>query len=162
MNLKKIGNIDDMITYIESGDIFKIDDVLNYAHGCNCSGAMGKGIAVQFKKKFPEMYKTYRNLCVEKKFNIGDVYIHNYGIGYVFNLGTQVSWRTNAELQAIEQSLEKMLLFASEHKIKKIALPKIGSGLGGLKWQDVKVVLEQVASQYSGITLFIVENFEDR
>lgn len=45
-----------MIRYIEKGDIFRIDGVSSYAHGCNCAGAMGKGIAVQFKSKYPDMY----------------------------------------------------------------------------------------------------------
>ena len=52
-----------MIRYIEKGDIFRIDGVSSYAHGCNCAGAMGKGIAVQFKSKYPDMYLEYKQLC---------------------------------------------------------------------------------------------------
>lgn len=48
-----------MIRYIEKGDIFRIEGVSSYAHGCNCAGAMGKGIAVQFKDKYPDMYLEY-------------------------------------------------------------------------------------------------------
>ncbi|MCE9385120.1 macro domain-containing protein, partial [Bacteroides fragilis] len=56
-----------MIRYIEKGDIFRIDGVSSYAHGCNCAGAMGKGIAVQFKSKYPDMYLEYKQLCKENK-----------------------------------------------------------------------------------------------
>ena len=49
-----------MIRYIEKGDIFRIEGVSSYAHGCNCAGAMGKGIAVQFKDKYPDMYLEYK------------------------------------------------------------------------------------------------------
>jgi O-acetyl-ADP-ribose deacetylase (regulator of RNase III) len=149
-----------MVRYIEYGNIFEIDEVYNYAHGCNCAGAMGKGIAVQFKEKFPEMYRKYKHLCEEGQFTLGDVFEYNYGKGYVFNLGTQKSWKTKAELSAVEQSLTSMLLFASENKVSEIALPKIGAGLGGLKWDDVKKVIEQVSSLHSGINLFVVENYK--
>ena len=149
-----------MVTFIDYGDIFKIEGVLNYAHGCNCSGAMGKGIATQFKKRFPEMYRQYKKLCIESKFNLGDVFEYNYGNGYVFNLGTQQSWRTKADITAIQMSLNKMLLFSSEKEIKKIAMPTIGAGLGGLKWESVKQVIESVAKNYSNIELLVVENYQ--
>lgn len=51
-----------MITYIEKGDIFTLTDVTSFAHGCNCAGAMGKGIALQFRNKYPEMYLEYKEL----------------------------------------------------------------------------------------------------
>jgi len=149
-----------IIRYIEFGDIFKIEGVNSYAHGCNCSGVMGKGIAVNFKEKFPKMYTEYRRLCIEKKFNLGEVYVYNYGKGFVFNLATQISWRTKAELKAIEQCLETMLSFASSNNIQKIALPKIGAGLGGLDWEYVKMVIEKTSQKYSETELFIVENYK--
>ena len=49
-----------MIHYIKDGDIFSIEGVTNFAHGCNCAGSMGRGIAVQFRKKFPRMYENYK------------------------------------------------------------------------------------------------------
>lgn len=58
-----------MIHYIEYGDIFNIPGVTCYAHGCNCAGAMGKGIALQFKAKFREMYFEYKRLCDNGEFN---------------------------------------------------------------------------------------------
>ncbi|MDZ7880742.1 MAG: macro domain-containing protein [Saprospiraceae bacterium] len=150
-----------MVTYIEQGNIFKLEGVNNYAHGCNCIGAMGKGIAVQFKIKFPLMYKEYKSLCVSGGFNLGDVFAYNYGNGYVFNLGTQTSWRTKAEIKAIEKSLKNMLFFASEQDIKEIALPKIGAGLGGLQWFEVKNIIDIVSKEYSDIELFVVENYQE-
>jgi len=148
-----------MINYIYLGDVFAIEGVPNYAHGCNCSGAMGKGIAVQFREKFPEMYQEYKHLCKTQSFLLGDIFVYNYGAGFVFNLGTQQSWKTKAELSAIDNSLRKMFNYASENKISKIAIPKIGAGLGGLKWEDVKNVIENIAKEFSMIDLFIVENY---
>lgn len=150
-----------MVTYIEFGNIFKIEGVDSYAHGCNCSGAMGKGIAIQFKEKFPLMYAEYKNLCNARKFNLGDVFKYNYGKGYIFNLGTQKTWRTKANIRAIEQALNNMLSIASTEDIRKIALPKIGAGLGGLDWNDVKRVIDKTAMEYPNVDLFVIENYKD-
>ena len=75
-----------MVTYIEQGNIFNLQDISNFAHGCNCAGAMGKGIALQFKDKFPKMYIEYKKLCKEGLFSLGDVFTYNYDYGTVFNL----------------------------------------------------------------------------
>lgn len=147
-----------MIHYIEYGDIFNIEGVVNYAHGCNCASAMGKGIAVPFKEKYPEMYKEYKRRCKTGAFTPGDIYVYAYGAGYVFNLATQVSWTTGATLPAIEQSVEKMLVYASENGIDKIALPRIGAGLGLLDWGAVKAVIEKIAVSYPEVALYVVEN----
>ena len=109
-----------MIHYIEYGDIFKIPGVTSYAHGCNCAGAMGKGIALQFKTKFPEMYVEYKRLCDNGEFNPGDVYAYNYGSGYVFNLGTQATWRTKAKLEFIENAIERMMEIAECAGVEKL------------------------------------------
>ncbi|RKO72597.1 phosphatase [Sphingobacterium puteale] len=150
-----------MVTYLEFGNIFNLSVVKNYAHGCNCAGAMGKGIALQFKEKYGQMYLEYKNLCKSGGFNLGDVFAYNYGEGTVFNLGTQKSWKTKAELDAIEESFQKMLLYAHQNRIDKIALPKIGAGLGGLVWDDVKVIINSVAKDYEDIDLIVVENYRD-
>jgi O-acetyl-ADP-ribose deacetylase (regulator of RNase III) len=149
-----------MIHYIEYGDIFQLEGVVNYAHGCNCAGAMGKGIAVAFKERYPAMYLEYKRRCKSGEFTPGDIYVYAYGEGYVFNLGTQVSWTTGATLPAIEQSLAKMLAYASEHSISKIALPKIGAGLGRLDWEEVKDVMARVAIGYEDIELYVIENYK--
>ena len=148
-----------MIHYIEYGDIFNIPGVTSYAHGCNCAGAMGKGIALQFKTKFPEMYVEYKRLCDNGEFNPGDVYAYNYGSGYVFNLGTQATWRTKAKLEFIENAIERMMEIAECAGVEKIALPAIGAGLGGLLWGDVKQILEKGAVQHISVDLYAVENY---
>ena len=63
-----------MIKFIAYGDIFSISGISCYAHGCNCAGAMGKGIALQFKKRFPQMYLQYRKKCLQNQFHPGDVF----------------------------------------------------------------------------------------
>lgn len=152
-----------MIHYIEYGDIFSIDEVTSYAHGCNCQGKMGRGIAVQMRKKFPKMYEIYHQLCIEEEFRPGDIFVHNYGNGYVFNLATQEHWNIPgklAKLEHIDSSMRKMMEYALENNIKSIALPKIGAGLGGLNWDDVKEVIERISGEYQSVDLYVVENYK--
>lgn len=148
-----------MVHFIELGNVFKIQGVESFAHGCNCAGAMGKGIALEFKKKFPNMYKEYKFLCSEGGFNLGDVYEYFTGQGYVYNLGTQLTWKKKADLNAIEKALYKMMELASKTSTNKIALPKIGAGLGGLDWSDVKAVIIKVNKDFPDIELFVIENY---
>lgn len=148
-----------MVTFIEKGDIFAINGVFNYAHGCNCAGAMGKGIAVQFKEKYPDMYTMYKRMCKEGSFIPGDVFDYKYDDGHIYNLGTQQTWRTKARIEYIRESLIKMLKQATSENVDAIALPAIGAGLGGLRWEDVKTVIEEVASNYPKIHLFVVESY---
>lgn len=151
-----------MIHYIEFGDIFSIKGVNSYAHGCNCAGSMGRGIAVQFRKKFPLMYENYRRMCIDGHYHPGDVFDYNYGIGHVFNLATQQHYCIPgqlAKLEHIKASMEKMMSLAEADGVESIALPKIGAGLGGLKWTDVKLVIEEVAASHNQVDLYVVENY---
>lgn len=148
-----------MVTYIEQGDIFAVEGVKNYAHGCNCAGAMGAGIAVQFKKKFPAMYAEYRRRCMAGEFLPGDVYAYHYGDGFVFNLGTEKHWRLGATLEFIGAALEHMMQVAEELNVLAISLPKIGAGYGGLRWEDVKQIINDTAERHPRVHLFVVENY---
>lgn len=156
---KKIKHI--MIRYIKNGNIFTLDGINCYAHGCNCAGAMGKGIALQFRSKYPEMYKQYKKLCIDGQFILGDVFEYVSGNERIYNLGTQKTWRTHADLAAIKKAIGKMLILASQNNVKSIALPKIGAGLGGLNWDDVKSAIEEVAANFPDIELVIVENYSE-
>ena len=152
-----------MINYIPRGDIFRLPGVTSYAHGCNCAGAMGKGIALQFKRKFHKMFLQYNSLCTSGNFKPGDVFPYEYTPGcYVYNLATQKHYAIHgqlAKLEHIRKSVSKMLEHASAHNVMDIALPKIGAGLGGLDWEDVKIVLEDVIEDYPEITLHVVEEY---
>jgi O-acetyl-ADP-ribose deacetylase (regulator of RNase III) len=151
-----------MIHYIKEGDIFSIKGVSSYAHGCNCAGSMGRGIAVQFRKRFPRMYENYRQMCLNKTFRPGDVYDYNYGSGHVYNLATQQHYCIAgqlAKLVYIETSIEKMMQLAEKSSVWSIAMPKIGAGLGGLNWGEVKAIIEIVAASHSKVDLYVVENY---
>lgn len=132
------------------------------AHGCNCEGSMGAGIAVGFRERYPAMYEEYRRRCkaVPRQFNLGDCWLwRDRRRPDVFNLGTQERyWRGRASYEAIEQALTAMRRQADGAGITSVAVPKIGVGYGGLSWRKVKEVVERVFAGWAG-TLAVYEEF---
>lgn len=137
------------------GDLFAAD-LPTIGHGCNCAGAMGRGIAVEFRRRWPEMYAEYERRCADGSFTLGEVFAWDAGDRVVFNLATQRTWRTKAELWAIDAAVRKMIAWAESHGVAAIGLPRIGSGLGGLDWPEVARTLEAAAAS-SDVRLVVFE-----
>jgi O-acetyl-ADP-ribose deacetylase (regulator of RNase III) len=145
-----------------SGDLFvNTYSTQAYAHGCNCQGSMGAGIAKTFKERYPEMFEEYRRRCkvVPRQFNLGDVFLwKEESKPWVFNLGTQEGyWRARASYEAIEVALAKMRKLAGEETIQRIAIPQIGTGYGGLSWKKVRAIVEKVFGDWSGMLIVYEE-----
>lgn len=134
-----------------------------FAHGCNCQGSMGAGIATTFRAKYPEIYETYRAKCKAepRQFNLGDAFLwKDITHPWVFNLGTQEQyWRGRASYEAIETALRTMRQQADAEGIQSIAVPRIGTGYGGLSWRKVREIVEQVFDDWSG-TLYVYEEYQ--
>lgn len=146
-----------------AGDLFaNAHAVQAFAHGCNCEGSMGAGIAVGFRQRYPEMYAQYRALCKAqpREFNLGEVWLWKAdGQPWVFNLGTQERvWRARASYEAIETALERMRALADAETVTSIAIPRIGVGYGGLSWKKVRAIVERVFASWSG-RLVVYEDF---
>ena len=147
-----------MPTTFVKGDLFAASGLDALAHGCNCAGAMGKGIAVEFRKRFPDMYAEYKKRCAHGRFNLGDVFAWHQGSITVFNLGTQKTWRTKADLTVVKTALEAMIQLAEQAGIQRVGLPRIGAGLGGLAWQSVRSELAAVGDSTS-VELIVFEEY---
>lgn len=147
------------IVFVE-GDLFNYPNLGAFAHGCNCAGSMGKGIALEFKNRFPKMYHAYRKECKDGRFNPGDVFVWKKGQIIIFNLGTQKTWRTKATLVAIATSVQKMMRLATDMSVHSIGIPRIGAGLGGLNWEDVKQILILIANEFV-IELVVFEMYQN-
>ena len=99
------------VTFTE-GDMFAREGLRAWGHGCNCAGAMGAGIAVEFRRRFPRMFEEYAARCADERFGLGDVFVWSEGDLTVYNLGTQEHWRKKAQLSAVTRSLAKMVSLA--------------------------------------------------
>jgi O-acetyl-ADP-ribose deacetylase (regulator of RNase III) len=151
------------IEYV-SGDLFANRfGARALAHGCNCQGSMGAGIATGFRDRYPAMYAEYHRRCKAepRTFNLGDCWLWKSQDGpWVFNLGTQEKvWRARASYEAIETALGCMRELADCECLATIAVPRIGTGYGGLSWKKVRALVEKVFGGWVG-TLYVYENYE--
>ena len=143
-----------------SGDLLADEELEAVAHGCNCVGLMGAGIAKSIAERYPKMYEEYRDLCKQKKFNLGDIFVWRSDNGkYVFNLATQSHTGPNAKYTAIQKSIRKMLDYASQHNIINIGVPRIGCGIGGLNWNMVSTILKDCSAEHPKPHLIVYERF---
>ena len=121
------------------------------AHGVNIMGLMGGGIALQIAQKYPMVESAYRNACETRKLRIGGCFpvtTSRAGAPYViYNLATQVQPGPHGSLTAVDIAIGRMVEHALDNGIDHIAMPRIGCGIGGLRWQDVMFILNGHCSQ---------------
>ena len=115
----------------------------------NCEGFMGKGIAYQFKLKFPENNKEYIKLCRNHQFNIGDIFMHEESDKIILNFPTKNEWRRKSEYDFIEKGLKTLKEKLLNYNIPSVAIPPLGCGNGGLEWTEVKRLIELYLSDIS-------------
>ena len=122
------------------GDMFT-EDAEALVNSVNCVGIMGRGIALQFKKVFPENFKAYANACKRKEVQPGRMFVYETGRltnpRYIINFPTKRHWRGKSRLEDIESGLEDLAHEIRERNIRSIAIPPLGSSLGGLAWAEV-------------------------
>ncbi len=112
----------------------------------NCVGVMGKGIALQFKKAFPENFKAYAAACRRDEVKPGRMFVFETGQlmnpRFIINFPTKRHWRGKSRYEDIASGLSALVREVRERRIRSIAIPPLGSGLGGLKWEKVKPMIE--------------------
>lgn len=146
-----------------SGDLFANQfKATALGHGCNCQGSMGAGIAIGFRERYPAMFEEYRRRCkaAPREFNPGDVFFwREDGNPAVFNLATQERyWLGRATYDWVETCLREMRRMADAEGIATIAIPKVGTGYGGLSWKKLRPIVESAFGDWDG-TLFVYEEF---
>jgi O-acetyl-ADP-ribose deacetylase (regulator of RNase III) len=139
-----------------TGDIFTTR-ARAIGHGVNTAGVMGAGIAVQFRDRFPDMYVKYRILCQEGHLTPGSTFVHTIpsagGDLYVYNIASQNAPGPHAQLIWLRDGVRAALRNARENGVTLVALPRIGSGIGGLDEAQVEATLESLIAGFPGIDL---------
>jgi O-acetyl-ADP-ribose deacetylase (regulator of RNase III)/uncharacterized protein YwgA len=103
----------------------------------NCVGIMGKGVALAFRRKYPEMYRDYMARCDKDEVQVGKPYSYKVDDRIVVNFPTKRHWRSVSRLSDIEAGLRYLRAHLNEWGITSIALPPLGCGNGQLDWAVV-------------------------
>ena len=147
-----------MIEY-KTGDILteEADALVNTV---NCVGVMGRGIALQFKRAFPANFKAYAARCRRKEMQPGRVFVFETGMlspRYIVNFPTKRHWRGKSRMADIECGLRSLASEIRSRGIRSIAIPPLGSGLGGLSWPEVRTRMEEVLRVFDDVGIVIFE-----
>lgn len=132
-----------MITY-KTGNILEANTEA-IVNTVNTVGVMGKGIALQFKREFPDNYKAYKEAVGRGEIQTGNVFIYSHSLienpRYIINFPTKQHWRNPSKISWIDEGLQDLRKRIPELGIQSIAIPPLGCGQGGLNWSLVKPLI---------------------
>jgi O-acetyl-ADP-ribose deacetylase (regulator of RNase III) len=145
---------------LTQGDILRADAEA-LVNTVNCVGVMGRGIALQFRKAFPENYKAYKAVCERGELRPGKLFIYEQAQltnpRYIINFPTKDHWKGKSRLEYIDTGLEALVQEVRRLGIRSIAIPPLGCGQGGLKWSDVRPRIEHAFSTLTNVQVFLYE-----
>ncbi|WP_262428987.1 macro domain-containing protein [Paratissierella segnis] len=148
-----------MISYIK-GDIFNSPAQV-LVNTVNTVGVMGKGIALEFKNRYPEMFKVYQKECDENNFDIGNLLLWKKEDKWVLLFPTKKHWRSKSEIYYIEKGLDKFVQTYEVLGIESIAFPRLGCGNGGLEWNVVQPIMEKHLKNLPIRIYIYVDNYKN-
>lgn len=148
------------MSYTEvTGDLFDLD-LPAIGHGVNCQGLMGAGVAKVMRAKYPAMFLAYQRRCRLGRLHPGEIMVWPLGLfagngPVIYNLATQDQPGADATLPAVRQSVRAMLEDAEHRGLSAVGIPRIGAGIGGLAWEDVRSVLLD-ETEHAPVALIVV------
>ena len=132
-----------MIHFKTSGDIFE-EDVEALVNPVNCVGVMGAGLALAFKKKYPDNFYAYRKMCPDTMVP-GNLFLYRESDDsnpkYIINFPTKDHWSDPSRLEYITSGLKSLRNVVKTRNLLSIAMPALGCGLGGLEWDTVRELI---------------------
>src|SRR5690606_26552523 len=124
-----------------------------------CVGVMGRGVALQFKKAFPDNFKQYKAACDRGDVRPGTMNIFETGqvVGpqYIINFPTKRHWKSNSCIEDIRLGLSALSEEIQTRKIQSVALPPLGCGLGGLRWASVRPLIEAALGDLESVNVVV-------
>jgi O-acetyl-ADP-ribose deacetylase (regulator of RNase III) len=127
----------------------------------NTVGVMGKGIALMFKERFVENFRRYAAACKTNQVQIGKVFVTTVdepdGPRWIVNFPTKQHWRDPSRLEWLTTGLQDLRRFIIEERVRSIAIPALGAGLGGLQWEVVRAEIERALHDLSDVDVMVFE-----
>jgi len=143
-----------------TGDILRADTEA-LVNTVNCVGIMGRGIALQFKNAFPGNFHSYADACARGEVQPGRMFVFETGeLGHprwIINFPTKRHWRGKSRIEDIEIGLQALVDVIREKGIRSIAIPPLGSGLGGLVWSEVRSRIEAALYPLTSVHVVVYE-----
>ncbi|AXS38877.1 macro domain-containing protein [Breoghania sp. L-A4] len=144
----------------KSGNILN-EDAEAIVNTVNCVGIMGRGIALQFKNDFPANFKAYKAACDREEVQPGKMFVFETGTftnpKFIINFPTKRHWRGKSRMEDIDTGLKALVKEIRDRGIRSIAIPPLGSGLGGLNWSDVRQRIEENLRGANDLDVIIFE-----
>lgn len=127
----------------------------------NCVGVMGRGVALQFKKAFPENFKVYESACERQEVRPGRMLVFETGLltgpRFIINFPTKRHWKGKSQMQDIEAGLPALVEEITKRGIRSVAVPPLGCGLGGLNWNEVRPRIVRAFEALPDVQVFLYE-----
>jgi O-acetyl-ADP-ribose deacetylase (regulator of RNase III) len=144
----------------KTGDILA-EDTEALVNTVNCVGIMGRGIALQFKKVFPENFRVYAEACERGEVRPGRMFVFETlqltNPRYIINFPTKRHWRGRSRLEDIDAGLVALAEEIRRLDLKSIAVPPLGAGLGGLTWHRVRPRIERALGAFPDLRVVVFE-----
>jgi O-acetyl-ADP-ribose deacetylase (regulator of RNase III) len=147
-----------MTITLTTGDLLaqRVDAIVNTV---NTVGVMGKGIALQFKRKWPVNAKAYEAACKRKEVVPGKMFVFDNGglvePKFIINFPTKRHWRQPSCMADIEGGLVDLVTQIKRVGIRSIAIPPLGCGNGGLDWNEVRPRIEAALAQLPDVEVHL-------
>lgn len=136
-------------------------DVEAVVNTINTVGVMGKGIALMFRERFPENYEAYVAACKAGEVRVGRMFVSPVdeldGPRWVINFPTKEHWRSPTKLEWVRAGLVALKDVIREKQIRSIAIPPLGCGNGGLRWKDVRPIIEEILVDLEDTDIIVYE-----
>ena len=140
------------------------EDVEALVNSVNCVGVMGRGIALQFRNVFPANYQVYAEACKRHEVKPGHMFVYETGQltnpRYIINFPTKRHWKGKSRMEDIEAGLVALVEEIRRREIQSIAIPPLGSGLGGLEWEEVRERIVAALKELTDRRIIIYEPSE--
>ncbi len=142
------------IEFIKS-DLFTIEAEA-HVNTVNCVGVMGKGVAAECRKRYPELYRAYQGVCSRGELQPGDTWTWTSGSTMIFNVATKDHWRNPSQYIWVAKGLISLKKEILRTGVQSVAIPALGCGNGGLDWQKVRKMVIKCLSDLP-VKIYVVE-----
>lgn len=143
---------------VEYGTIFE-SNAQTLVNTINCVGVMGKGLALEFKNRYPAMFNKYKEFCDKDVFKPGVLWIYKAPDGkWILNFPTKIDWKNPSKIEYIEEGLKKFVEIWKNKMITSIAFPLLGCHNGGLNPDEVIPLMKKYLEKCDGLDVTIYDD----